>query len=155
VLVATQKTAVRTLPDGAILVESDRGAAHLCGLQRGALLFTCKGYLATALYDPMVAAAQREIDAAGKLMMAVDGWALHSVETGFREAWTQWFIQHKKHFGMKLLVRTRLMEMAASLANLFTGIGVITTYSAIGAWEQAVGRDVPGFRRRATPFSDD
>jgi hypothetical protein len=48
---------------------------------------------------------------------------------------------------MTLLVRTPLLEMAASLANLFTGVSVISTYSSVSAWELACEHDVPGFRR--------
>jgi hypothetical protein len=150
---ASHSPVVTTLADGAVLVEADRGSAHLCTLRSGVVLYMCKGYLPTSLFTPMVAVAQREIEAAGALVMAVDGWELHSVETGFREAWTEWFVEHKKHFAMKLLVRTRLMEMAASLANLFTGVRVITTYSGIETWERAVADDVPGFRRKAGQLS--
>jgi hypothetical protein len=151
---APSKPSVTTLSGGAFLVESERGVAHLSHLRPGVVLCTCQGYLATSFYEPMVAVAQREFDATGKLVMAVDGWELHSVETGFRESWTRWFKEHKDRFGMKLLVRTRLMEMAASLANLFTGIRVIATYSDVGTWERAVGHDVPGFRR-APPLLKD
>ena len=48
---------------------------------------------------------------------------------------------------MTLLVRTKIMEMAASLANLFTGISVITTHSSVETWERACAQDMPGFRR--------
>jgi hypothetical protein len=42
---------------------------------------------------------------------------------------------------MRLLVRTKLMEMAASLADLFTGLSVVKTYSAYGPWELACAND--------------
>ena len=80
--------------------------------------------------------------------MLVDGWNLRSVDTAFREAWTSWFKVHRERFHMQLLVRTKLMEMAASLANLFTGLSVITTHSSIGGWERACAKSLPGFRRR-------
>ena len=79
--------------------------------------------------------------------MFVDGWQLHSVDTGFREGWTAWFRPYKERVHMRLLVRSKLMEMAASLANLFTGLSVVKTYSAYAAWEQACARDYPAFRR--------
>jgi hypothetical protein len=96
----------------------------------------------------MVEPAQREIGAAGELTLLVDGWNLRSVDTAFREAWTAWFKIHREHFRMQLLVRTKLMEMAASLANLFTGLSVITTHSSIESWQQACSKSLPGFRRR-------
>jgi hypothetical protein len=82
-------------------------------------------------------------------VMFVDGWELHSIATEFREAWTEWFKAHKKCFRMHLLVRTKLMEMAASLANLFTGVRVIKTYSTHASWEQACRKDFAGFRHNA------
>jgi hypothetical protein len=115
----------------------------------GVLLYMCSGYFVTAVYSPMVALADSEIAANGKLVMLVDGWDLKSIDSGYREAWTEWFKAHKADFRMTLLVRSKLMEMAASLANLFTGISVISTHSSIAAWERAAARDVPGFRRGA------
>ena len=133
---------------GSVLVKGDQGSAHLERLGVGILLFTCNGFLAQPFYPPMVAIAQREIDAARELVLLVDGWNLRSVDTAFRESWTSWFRVHRERFHMQLLVRTKLMEMAASLANLFTGLSVITTHSSIGGWEQACGKSLPGFRRR-------
>jgi hypothetical protein len=42
------------------------------------------------------------------------------------------------------------MDMAASLANLFTGMSVIKSDSSIASWEQACTREFPSFRRRDT-----
>jgi hypothetical protein len=134
--------------DGSVLVQGAQGSARLARLGPGKLLYTCAGFLAHPFYAPMVEAAQREIDAAAELNLFVDGWDLHSVDTGFREAWTAWFKVHREHFRMQLLVRTKLMEMAASLANLFTGLSVITTHSSIRSWEQACSKSIPGFHRR-------
>jgi hypothetical protein len=78
--------------------------------------------------------------------MFVDGWALLAVDTRFREKWTEWFKTYKHRFLMRLLVRTKLMELAASIANLFTGLSVVKTYSAYGPWELACARDYPAFR---------
>jgi len=95
----------------------------------------------------MVALAQREADRGGPVVMFVDGWELQAVDTGFREAWTIWFRRNKQLFQMRLLVRTKLMVMAASLANLFTGLNVVKTYSTYESWEQACIKDYPSFRR--------
>ncbi len=142
-----ENLASKTLLDGTVIVEGARGSAKLRRLQPGALLYTCTGTLSREFYQPMVVVAKHEVELHGSLVMIVDGWELSSVDTGFREAWTEWFKAHKQKFRMTLLVRTKLMEMAASLANLFTGISVITTYSSIHSWERAVATDVPGFRK--------
>jgi hypothetical protein len=143
------KNAVKSkiLADGAVMVEGPRGAARLSRLASGVVLYDCRGVLSSSFYAPMVAVAEQEVVAAGKLAMFVDGWALHSIDTGFREQWTDWFKRHKEHFHMRLLVRTKLMDMAASLANLFTGINVIKSYSSIAAWEHACRSDLPSFQR--------
>jgi hypothetical protein len=148
-LVSRRKEALqlKTLPDGAVLVECAQGSARLCQLGPGVLLYVCTGFLSSRFYAPMVSVAQREMDASGNVTMFVDGWDLRSIDTGFREAWTEWFKANKKQFHMRLLVRTKLMEMAASLANLFTGVAVIETYSNAIRWEHACSGDFPGFRR--------
>jgi hypothetical protein len=113
------------------------------------LLYVCSGYYALDFAEPMIRPAQQEMDQHGSLVMLVDGWELAGVDTAYREAWTAWFKRYKERYRMTLLVRTRLMEMAASLANLFTGISVVTTYSSVATWEEACARDEPGFRRAA------
>jgi len=137
----------RTLADGTLLVESQRGGVTLSRVAPGFVLFTCRGTLSGLFYSPMVAVAQRELDATGKLTMFVDGWELKSVDTEFREAWTAWFKPNRDRFAMRLLVRTKLMEMAASLANLMTGMTVIKTYSSVPSWEAVCRGDQPAFRR--------
>jgi hypothetical protein len=145
----TEKSAIetKTLSDGTILVQDSRGTARLTCLAPGVLLYVCTGYLSTSFYEPMVAVAQREMARGKPVVMFVDGWSLQAVDTGFRENWTQWFKGYKQRFHMRLLVRTKLMEMAASLANLFTGLSVVKTYSAYGPWELACAKDYPAFRR--------
>jgi hypothetical protein len=140
-----------TLPNGTIVAQTERGSAHMRRLQSGVLFYLCSGYYPRAFYEPMVALAQHEIERHGSLVMLVDGWQLTGVDTDFREAWTAWFKRHKERFRMTLLVRTALLQMAASLANLFTGISVITTYSTVAEWELACAQDMPGFRRSIVP----
>jgi len=141
--------ASKSLPDGTVLVESPRGTAKLRRLGPGALLYECTGFLSGAYYAPMVEFANREMEATGRVVMFVDGWELKSVDTAFREAWTEWFKAHKQRFQMRLLVRTKLMDMAASLANLLTGMRVVKTYSNVDTWERACAGDFNGFRLRA------
>lgn len=118
-------------------------------LRAGVLLFTCRGIFPASFYEPMVAMAQREMDASGSLVLIVDGWDLSSVETGYREAWTAWFKKYRKQFHMTLLVRSKMMVMAARIANLFSGSNVITIYSDVAAWEVAARREAPDFQRLA------
>jgi hypothetical protein len=139
---------------GTTLLESGRGSAQLFRLGPGVLFFVCKGSLSRAFYQPMVALAQQEVEQRGRLVMFVDGWELHSVDTGFREAWTAWFKLHRAHFHMRLLVRSALMDMAASMANLMTGIHVIKTYSNVARWERACTEDFPSFRANSRSLSE-
>jgi hypothetical protein len=134
--------------DRVVTVSDARGSARLERLGPGALLFVCTGYLSAEFYAPMVEPAAREVRATGRLTMFVDGWELRSVDPAFREAWTEWFKSHREHFRMRLLVQSKLMVMAANLANLFSGSTVIKTYANIGLWERDCARDFPGFRGR-------
>jgi hypothetical protein len=144
----------QALEGGSLLLESGRGSARLFRLSAGVLFFVCKGSLSGSFYAPMVALAQQEVERCGRLVMFVDGWDLHSVDTEFREAWTKWFKQHREHFHMRLLVRTALMDMAASMANLLTGIHVIKTYSKVPNWERACTEDFPAFRAVSRSLSE-
>jgi hypothetical protein len=140
----------KALSDGSVLVENARGTARLSRLGPGVLSYACTGVLDAAFHPPMIAFAQREMDRAERMTMLVDGWDLRSVDTAFREAWTEWFKRHRQHFQMRLLVRSKLMDMAASLANLFTGVNVIKTYSSVDAWERDCRQHVPNFQRAPT-----
>ena len=135
------------LSDGVTLIQGKRGWARLSWLAPGVVLYVCGGYFTTAFAEPMIGFADRELRRNGKLVMVTDAWELGSVDAEYREAWTEWFKRHKHDFRMELLVRSKLMEMAASLANLFTGIAVVSTHSNVDAWERAAARSVPGFRR--------
>lgn len=137
----------KELSDGSVFVESARGTAHLSHLKPGVIAYHCTGFLSEDFTAPMVAFAQAEMARRGNLVMLVDGWELVSIDTGFREKWTEWFKLNKQTFRMHLLVRTKIMDMAASIANLFTGVSVIKTYSNVGLWERACAEHVPGFRR--------
>lgn len=134
------------MPNGTVLVEDARGSAQLTRLGPGTLLYVCSGFLCERFYEPMVDMAQREMHANRDVVMFVDGWNLRSVDTGFREAWTLWFKANREHFHMRLLVRTKLMEMAASIANLFTGVAVIKTYSNVPLWRRACTDDFRAFQ---------
>jgi hypothetical protein len=136
------------LGDGTLLVRNARGSARLSRLGPGVLQYACSGYFSGDFYAPMVELADREMQVRGRVVMFVDGWELRSIDTAFREAWTAWFRAHKQSFRMQLLVRTKMMDMAASLANLFTGMSVIKTYSSISVWERACARDFREFRGR-------
>jgi hypothetical protein len=136
----------KQLADGTLVVESERGSARLKRLGPGVVLFTCQGVYSHLFYAPMVGIAQREMDANGHLCLLVDGMHLRSVDTGYRESWTEWFKLHKTQFVMRLLVRTKLMDMAASLANLMTGVSVVKTYSNVRLWQEACRADFPAFR---------
>src|SRR6185369_2162115 len=125
------------LSDGTVQLQSAKGSALLSTLAPGLLLYTCAGVLGEAFHPPMVVPADREVEKTGALVMFVDGWGLHAIDTKFREGWTEWFKKHRQHFRMRLLVRSKLMDMAASIANLFTGTTVIKTYSTVASWEQA------------------
>ena len=146
---AVEKEALRlrTLADGSVMVEGERGAARLGRVAPGVVLYDCSGVLSASFYEPMLAVAATELAGVGSLVMFVDGWDLRSVDTGFREQWTEWFKAHKQEFHMRLLVRSKLMDMAASLANLFTGVSVIKSYSSVATWEDACRSDHPPFRR--------
>src|SRR5690349_16835277 len=98
-----------TLLNGTTIVESARGSARLSRLQPGVLLYVCAGTFSGEFYQPMVVVAQHEITLQGRLVMVVDGWDLGSIDTEFREAWTQWFKAHKQNFRMTLLVRSKMM----------------------------------------------
>ena len=144
----------QALADGSRLVESGRGSTQLFRLGAGVLFYVCKGSLSRSFYLPMVALAQEEVDRSGRLVMFVDGWELRSVDTEFREAWTAWFKLNREHFHMRLLVRSPLMDMAASMANLLTGIHVIKTYSKVAQWERACTVDFPDFRATSRSLSE-
>jgi hypothetical protein len=117
----------------------------LSRLGPGVVLFVCSGSFSASMHPPMMRVAQQELDESGRLALFVDGQHLRSVDTGYREAWTVWFKANKQHFHMQLLVRSKLMEMAASIANLLSGGAVIKTYSSVRDWERACARDFPAF----------
>jgi hypothetical protein len=140
--------AAEVLTDGTLVLRDARGVARLRRLGEGVLFFICEGYYSVAFYSRMVELAEREVRACGRVAILVDGWDLRSVEPAFRESWTAWFKVHRDRIHVRLLVQSKLMVMAASLANLFSSTTVVKTYANVGVWERDCAGDFPGFTSR-------
>lgn len=136
-----------SLKDGSTELVSDRGSARMRRLASGIALITCRGVFSEAFHPPMEDFVERSVEAAGPIIVFVDGWELHSVETGFRERWTEWFRKNRQRVRVHMLVRSKLLEMAISLVNLFAEAPAIQIYSAADDWERGCAAHHPGFKR--------
>ena len=139
--------------DGTLELAMGATRVRVRSLRPGVLLYVGAGFLSEAFYAPVVALAERELAAAGALVMLVDGRRNTAMDGGHPEPWTRWFRANRHRFRMHILVRTKLLAAAAQVANLLSGGDVLRSYTNVRDWEEACARIAPEFAA-ATPGED-
>jgi hypothetical protein len=139
------------MKDGSVLLRAGNSMCQMIDLGKGVSLHTCRGIVLAAFASHVVADGTRQLEAHERWVVMVDMLDSKSFETGFRETLNNWL---KEHPGATahLLIKSKLLEMAVSLANFFTGRGAAKAYTRVEEWIGAGKREVINFRRR--PISD-
>jgi hypothetical protein len=142
------------LPDG-LRFSDERGSASVRRLQPGVLLFHYVGHLRQIFYDPLIEETEAELErqkGQRKLVILADCYDLQSVETAFRERWSDWLKRHEDNVQIVFgLIKSKLIDMAVSIMTLVSRNHQIRTFSSIPAFEAAIAREVPSLRwKRST-----
>lgn len=153
---------IKTETDHSRLYQTNRGALRITQLAPTVTLHTLRGVGTIDLLEPITRDARRILNAHGKCLFLVDSYDQTAIRADLREQLTEFFREQRHHdFSAGMLMRSKLIEMAATVANMIAGISFITLFSKVHEWEAFAQRDVPGFRRRpilpesTTDTSDD
>lgn len=146
----TARATRSTLPDGTVVLRSERFTLAVKRLAPGKILLTAIGYEDGGTFDLLQAELEKEIARTGPPGVTI--YCDLTDETGIapesRERWGKWSKSHGEGAvaATHILVRSRLVDMAISLIGLFVGGGGMQSYADAAKLEAVIKRDVPGFR---------
>ena len=119
---------------GRMVVRASRGSVVVEFPEPDIALITYDGVGLEAFVGPVT--AEIEARAVYPVVLAVDGEALSSYETGFRKRWTDWMSAHQPR-AVYILSGSRLVVMGITLANAVLG-GTIRGFASRVEFRRAV-----------------
>lgn len=139
---------ITTQPDGATLYRTASAQLRIKNLAPHVTHHTVAGVGTLELFEPISRDARRILESEGRCVFIVDAYDQSAIRVELREALTTFFKEQKgRDFKAAMLVQSKLVEMAASVANLLTGVSFISVYSDVRSWEAFGKQHVPGFAR--------
>jgi phosphopantothenate synthetase len=144
---------ITTSLDGAKLYETERGAMSIRNLTLSASRHVCAGMITADFVAPVIEDGDKLLRQSGRCTFMVDSYDARHTETAFRDGLMDWLREHKGVVRANLLVRSKVLELAATVVNLFVGTPVIEVFSSIDAWERAGREHFPAFRRQPLVWS--
>jgi hypothetical protein len=133
--------------DGSVLYFDSGGMIQTHDLKLGVVLHVRRGIMSGGFVPVVRADCERQIREAGRCVLMVDGFDVKMHTTEFREDMTAWFRDNESAF-VHMLVRSPMVQMALSVANLVMGSSRAKTYQSVSEWEAAGRREVASFARR-------
>ncbi len=148
--------AVRTqvLPDKSWLYIHDDCVMRTHDVGEGVLLSTCRGVQIEAFAPLIIADGSKQLEAHRRCVFMVDATQSSRMTTEFRERMTSWFKSNKGRVRVHMLMKSKLLEMALNVANLFIGMDAARAYSTATEWEAAGRSESTGFRRLPLDLPD-
>lgn len=146
----------RILPDKSWLYIDADCVMRTHELGDGLLLSTCRGVQTDSFASLIIADGTKQLKAHGRCVFMVDATLSSRMTTKFRDQMTGWFKDNKGNVRVHMLIKSKLLEMALNVANLFIGMNAARAYSSASEWEAAGRAESPKFRRLALdlPFPD-
>ena len=100
-------------------------------------------------FPPAPAEAEATLRKYGRCIFFVDSLDSSQMESGFREVIPAWLGRHHDRAFAHLLLKSKLIEMAANIGNLIARHTISRAYTSIAAWEEAGRRELGApFQRR-------
>jgi hypothetical protein len=126
-----------------------KGTIVVTRLQPGYVLLVCSGRDEGDLAEVQLAAWNDEVATSGFLVGYCDLRGMRGSAGRARELVETWIKNHRTQLrGCHVLLQSKIMEMVVAVILLATGTGrLVQTYSDVHAFERAIAREVPGFRR--------
>ena len=90
---------------------------------------------------------ERQIGKFGRFVLMVDGVETRMHTTEFREVMTTWFRDHETAV-VHMLIRSKMLDMALTVANLAMGSTRAKAYVDVDTWEAIGRREARSFQRK-------
>lgn len=145
---------IYTRPDRSLLCCHPQGIVQMHDLGKGVSLHVRRGVMVQPFAEQITLDGERQLEKAGRYVLMVDALEVRMHTTEFRNAMTTWF-REREAASVHLLIRSRMLEMAANVANLLMGVHRAKHYYDANTWE-AIGRKyVPSFASRPLSVPDE
>ncbi len=138
---------IRTLPDNSQLLFDEQGIMQMHDFGGGVSLHVRKGIMTADFAVRVIEDGERQLGVFGRYVLMVDGSETRMHTTEFREVMTNWFMPRTTAV-VHMLIRSKMLDMALTVANLAMGSTRAHTYVDAGAWEAVGRREASSFRRR-------
>ncbi|WP_438022604.1 hypothetical protein [Sorangium sp. So ce233] len=145
----------RKIEDKSWLYVDDRGVMRSYELGQGMMLYVCRGLQIGEFAPHVIEDGERQIQEFKRCIYMVDALESNRMETDFRDQMTEWLKKNSQRAEAHLLIRSMLLKMAVSVANLVIGAATTHAYTDVAAWEAVGQRAIPGFKRRPLVLPDD
>jgi hypothetical protein len=136
---------VERLTGNTVRITGPRGVA--VSRATGAAVMGCyQGFIDAQFFEPIAALCDEALRERGQITLIADGESLDKYESGFREKWTRWFLDHKKQLvALHFLQRSVFVKMGLNVISLMVN-GLVRPYSSRAAFEAALGDHLEAFQ---------
>lgn len=137
--------------NSSVLHESQEGSIRVEELAPGVVRHTCYGIGNMSFYRPIIESCDSNLKRHGKVVVLIDSWDQDSINNDFRQALAL-YLKEKRDNNEDciaiMLVRSKFVAMAMSVANMLAGRDYIRCFSDIGEWERECRKHVPVYNKR-------
>jgi hypothetical protein len=137
----------KSLPDGSVVHHDAQGVVQVHDFGGGVSLHVRRGIMTGDFAAYVIEDGERQIAKFGRYVLMVDGVETKMHTTEFREAMTAWFRAHETAV-VHMLIRSKMLDMALTVANLAMGSTRAFAYVDSDTWESVGQREARGFRRK-------
>lgn len=103
---------------GPILLTTPSGRIFTAQMAPHVVYFYFEGHIDVPMFEPSMVIVN-ELLRTGRAELYGDGETWKSYTTGYRDAWTQWFLQNRRHLAhTHLVIRAPLLRMGVQVVNL-------------------------------------
>lgn len=137
----------KSLPDGSVVVFDAQGIVQIHDFGNGVSLHVRRGIMTGDFAKYVIEDGERQLKNFGRYVLMVDGVETKMHMTEFREVMTNWFRDHETAV-VHMLIRSKMLDMALTVANLAMGSTRAFAYVEPDTWETIGRREARGFKRR-------
>lgn len=134
-----------------VLVKGPHGRIFTAKLAPDKVFFFFDGHVELDMFAPSMVIAN-EVVKSGAATLYGDGGTWKSYGPGYRGAWTDWFMAHRKSLvATHLVAASPVIRMGVQVVNLFAG-SPITALSKSDELYRVLATDVPRLRETAASW---
>ena len=138
---------VKNLPDGSRLYHDAHGLMQVHDFGGGVSLHVRRGIMTADFATHVIEDGERQMNRFRRFVLMVDGTETRMHTTEFREVMTNWF-RTRETAVVHMLIRSKLLDMALTVANLTMGSPRAKAYTEASEWEAVGCREAAAFVRR-------